>query len=182
MSVFERSWWRHQMEALSALLAITGPRWIPPQGPHWPTKLQAYCTNQLPMQSPGTHDKHSLHLVSWKIWCTRQKPVWFQKASQHNGPPGESRKVRPRCLCTETTGSWSFRWSRKGLWDNLAIWYRTWPAQDWAQRQIACFRVGISQGSPNSSQNRDHTLWWILPRGRCPNWWRPGCDIFWTED
>ena len=83
------------------------------QGPHWPTKLQAYCTNQLPVQSPGTHDKHSLHLVSWKIWYTRQKPVWFQKTSQHNGPPGESWKVRPKCLCTETAGNWSLRWFKK---------------------------------------------------------------------
>ena len=27
--VQERSWWRHQMETFSALLAITAPRWIP---------------------------------------------------------------------------------------------------------------------------------------------------------
>ena len=26
------------------------------------------------------------------------------------------------------------------------------------------------------------TLWQILPRGGCSNWWCPGCDMFWTED
>ena len=45
----------------------------------------------------------------------------------------------------------------------------------------ACVRIRISQGLPNLSQNWDHTLWRILPRGRS-NWWRSGCDMFLTED
>ena len=45
---------------------------------------------------------------------------------------------------------------------------------------VLCFR--ISQGLANPSQNWDNTLWWILPRGRCSNWWCPGCDMLWTED
>ena len=97
-------------------------------------------------------------------------------------PLDESQKVHPKCLCPEAAGSWSLLWFRKGLWDYLAIWYRTRPAQDWAQRQIAYFRIRISLGPPNSSQNWDHTFWWILPRGRCSYWWCPGCDMFWTDD
>ena len=27
------------------------------------------------------HDQYSLHLVSWKIWDTRQKPMWLQETS-----------------------------------------------------------------------------------------------------
>ena len=49
------------------------------------------------------------------------------------------------------------------IWDNLAIWYHTQPAQDWAHGHIVCFRVRISQGSPNSSQNRNHTPWRFYP-------------------
>ena len=41
---------------------------------------------------------------------------------------------------------------------------------------------GISRGPPNSGQNWDHTLWRILPREGCSNWWCPGCDMFWTEN
>ena len=50
------------------------------------------------------------------------------------------------------------------------------------ERQIACFCVRISQGPANPSQNWNNTHWRILPRGRCSNWWCPGCDMFWTED
>ena len=44
--------------------------------------------------------------------------------------------------------------------------------------RLPIFCVRMSQGPANPSQNRDNTLWWILPRGRCSNWWCPGCDIF----
>ena len=30
-----------------------------------------------------------------------------------------------------------------------------------------------------SGQNRDNTLWWILSRRRCLNWWYYGCYVFW---
>ena len=62
------------------------------------------------------------------------------------------------------------------------IWYHPRPSQDWPQRQTACFCVRLYQGPANPSQNWDNTLWRILPRGRCSNWWCPGCDMFWTED
>ena len=62
----------------------------------------------------------------------------------------------------------------KGSWQSVS--------QDWPQRQTACFCLRISQGPPNQSQNWDHTLWRILHRGGCSNWWCPGCDMFWTED
>ena len=108
------------------------------------------------------------HLI-WYLEKSWQNPVWLQKALQHNGPLGASRKVRSGCFCTEAAGSWFLLWLRKGLWNNLTIPYHTRSAQDWAQRQIACFRVRISQGSSNSSQNRDHSLRWILPKGKCSN-------------
>ena len=38
-----------------------------------------------------------------------------------------------------------------------------------AQRQTAGFRVWVSQRPQNSGPNREHTLWWILPRRRSPN-------------
>ena len=38
------------------------------------------------MQGPRKHDQYSLHLVSWKIWDIRQKPVWLQETSQHHRP------------------------------------------------------------------------------------------------
>ena len=128
------------------------------QGPYWPINLQAYCTNQLPVQSPGTHDKHSLHLVSWKIWYTRQKPVWFQKASQHNGTPGESRKVRRGCLCAEAASSRRLLWFRKGLWDNPARWYHTWPAQDWAEADCLFSCQNISGIAEFESESGPHSL------------------------
>ena len=65
---------------------------------------------------------------------------------------------------------------------DLAIWHHPRPSQDWPQRQTACFCVRISQGPANRNQYWDNTLWQILPRGRCHNWWCPGCDMFWTED
>ena len=33
-------------------------------------------------------------------------------------------------------------------------------------------------GPANPIQNWDNTLWRILPRGRCSNWWCPGCECF----
>ena len=66
------------------------------------------------------------------------------------------------CLCMETAGSGSLLWLGESLWDNLALWYYPVPSQDWYQRQIACFCIRISPGSPNPNQNWDHTLWRIL--------------------
>ena len=86
------------------------------------------------------------------------------------------------CLCTEAAGSWPLLWLGKGLWNNLAIWHHSRPSQDWPQRQSAYFCVRRSKGPQNQSQNWDHTLWWILPRGRCSNWWCPCCDMLWSED
>ena len=71
------------------------------------------------------------------------------------GPPGESQKIHLGCLCMETAGSWSLLWFRKGLWDNLAIWYHTRPAQDWVQRQIACFCVRIAEFEAESGPHSD---------------------------
>ena len=88
----------------------------------------------------------------------------------------------PGCFCPEAAGGWSLLWLGESLWDNLTIWYHPRPLQDWPQRQTAYFCVRISQGPANPSQNWDNTLWWILPRGRCSNWWCPVCDLFWTED
>ena len=95
---------------------------------------------------------------------------------------GTCLRRSPRCLFTKAAGSWSLLRLGKDLWNNLAIWYHPRPSKGWPHRQTACVRVGISQGPPNPSQNWDHTLRWILPGGRCSNWWRPGCDMFWTED
>ena len=38
----------------------------------------------------------------------------------------------------------------------------------------------ISGTSESESVLGQHSL--NLPRGRCSNWWCPGCDMFWTED
>ena len=61
-------------------------------------------------------------------------------------------------------------------------WHHSRPSQDWPQRQTACFCVRISKGPQNQSKSWDHTLWWILPRGRCSNWWCPCCDMLRSED
>ena len=87
----------------------------------------------------------------------------------------------PGCLCTETTGGWSLLRPGEGLWNNLAVWYHQRPAQDRPQRPIACLCSRVSSRPPNSSQNRHHILWWILP-GRCPNWWCIGCYMYWAKD
>ena len=42
--------------------------------------------------------------------------------------------------------------------------------------------VSEYQRPPNSGPDREHTLWWILPRRRSPNWWCPGCYMLRTED
>ena len=55
------------------------------------------------------------------------------------------------------------------MWDNLAIWHHPRPLQCWPKRQTAYCCVRISQGTANPSQNRDSTLWRILPRDKCPN-------------
>ena len=79
---------------------------------------------------------------------------------------------------TETGGSRSLLRLGKDIWNNLAIWHHSRPSQDWPQRQTACVCVGISQGPQNQNQNWDHTLWQILYRGRCSNWWCTRCDMF----
>ena len=112
----------------------------------------------------------------------RQKPLWFQKTSYHDWPPGEPWKISLGCLCTEAAGSLSLLWLGKGLWNNLAIWHHSRPSQDWSQRQTACFCVRIYQGPQNQIQNWEYTLWRILPRGRCSHWWCPRCDMCRTED
>ena len=133
------------------------------------------------MQDPRAHDQHPIHLVPWKVWYTWQKPVWLQEASQHCGPPSESRQICPGCLCTETTGGWSLLRPGEGLWNKLAVWYHQRPAQDRIQRPIVCLCSRVSSQPPNSSQNRHHTLWWILPKRRSPNWWCIGCCMFWAK-
>ena len=62
------------------------------------------------------------------------------------------------------------------------IWHHWRPSQDWPQRLTACFCVRISKEPQNQSQNWDHTLWWILPRRRCSNWWCPCCYMLWSKD
>ena len=49
------------------------------QWTYWPLELQTYCTYQLPIQSPRMQDQNSLHLASWKIKDTIQKPVWLHE-------------------------------------------------------------------------------------------------------
>ena len=93
------------------------------------------------------------------------------------GPPSESREIWLECLCTESTGGWSLLRPGEGLWNNLPVWYHQRPAQDGPQRPSVCLCSRVSWRPPNSSQNRHHSLWWILP-GRCPNWWCIGCYIF----
>ena len=89
-------------------------------------------------------------------------------------------------LSNQTRRRW-FETPSRSLWchcnrNNLVIWHHLIPSQDWPQRQTACFCVRISKGPQNQSQNWDHTLWWILPRGRCSNWWCPCCDMLRSED
>ena len=83
---------------------------------------------------------------------------------------------------TETADCWPLLRLGKDLWNNLAIWHHSRPSQDWSQRPTACVCVRISQGLHNQNQNWDHTLWWILSRGRCSKWRCPRCDMFRTED
>ena len=107
--------------------------------------------------------------------------MWLQEASQHCGPPNESREICPGCICTETTGGWSLLRPGEGY-------ESTW--QYGIIRDM--HRIGLRGRFPAfvAEYLRDRrirvriatTLWWILPRRRCPNWWCIGCYIFWAKD
>ena len=134
-----------------------------------------YCSDQLPVQGPAVNDQYLLHPVSRKIQDTRQKPVWFQETSQHSYPPCESCKISVRCLRQQAVG---LLFSSKKAYETTSKYgiirdhhkiglAGRLPVFMWVYLGDSRIRVRIRT-----------TLWWILSRGRCINWWYPDCDMF----